>query len=129
MTTPAQPPLPVPTYKAEDLTAIKYWKRSFDMYPVFEHELKTLARGYSSPHLALASLTFGAWLTMIVTTSTVTSLPETFAIRFFVGKLVSGVFTVYFGIMAWREWSEARQFIANLRKETVEAVVTKAPTE
>ena len=41
------------TYAAHDLTAIRYKRRSLNMYPLLEQELQTLKQGYRSVHLTL----------------------------------------------------------------------------
>ena len=63
-------------YRAEDMTAIRYRKRNLEMYPMLEQELRTLAGAYSSPHLALCGMSFGAFSSVMITLATVSTLTE-----------------------------------------------------
>ena len=110
-------------YRAEDLTAIRYRKRSLEMYPMLEQELRTLAGGYSSPHLALCGMSFGAFSSVTITLGTVSTLTESAKNKFSAALLIMGVFTLYFGLMAIRDWNRSRKIISQIRKETVEAVI------
>ena len=53
MTTPRITP-------GEPLIQTKVWRRRVEVYPLFKHELKQLAKGYSSPALALFGFFGGA---------------------------------------------------------------------
>lgn len=107
--------------RIEGLTTITYRKRKLEMYPVFDHELKELGSGYSSPHLGLCGMALGTFVTLLITVLTV-PLSEAAKTRFIVLCVVFGVFMLYFGIMAARDWSNAKQRIKKIRSETVGTV-------
>lgn len=97
------------------------------MYPILEQELQILASGYSSAHLALFGIAVGGFTSSLITYVTV-ELPEPIKRRFFDAMLVSAICVLYFGIMAIRDWRRTSGLAKQLRKETVEVIVTKEQT-
>ena len=100
------------------------------MYPVLDQELKTLGSGYSSPHLGLCGMAFGAFTALLITIFTV-PLPEPMGTRFVLASAGSGVFFLYFGLMAIRDWINSRQLEKKIRSETevLEVAITERPAK
>jgi arginine exporter protein ArgO len=87
------------------------------MYPILDQELQTLVSGYTSIYLALFGMAFGAFLTLFITVLTVQL--ETSEHRFFKdATLITGIFTVILGFMAWRDWWRSSEQMKKLKKET-----------
>jgi hypothetical protein len=111
-------------FRAEDLTAIKYRKRSPSMYPMLDQEVRMLKAGYTSPHLTLFGICLGAFISALITLLTVTSLSARAHVSFFSVAILTGILAVYFCWMAIRHWKNANDMVKQLDKETVEVVVT-----
>lgn len=92
------------------------------MYPVLEQELDTMVSGYQSVNLVFFGIAFGAFIAVAIPYWTV-SLGEPLQGRFFSAMLVSAVASVYFAIMATRDWFRSRKVMRQLRRETVDAVI------
>ena len=92
------------------------------MYPILEQELETLASGYSSVHLALFGIAFGATVSLGITLKTVPML-DPLGHGFFTATLVLGLAAVYCGIRAVLDQLRTRKLVKQMRKETVEVVV------
>jgi hypothetical protein len=110
-------------YRAEDLTAIKYRKRSLTMYPMLDQEVRTLKAGYTSPHLTLFGVCLGVFCSTLITLLTVTSLSNLAHLFLFAAALLTGILAVYFLLMAIRDWKNANDLVKQLDRETVDAVV------
>jgi hypothetical protein len=110
------------SYRVQDLTVIKYRKRSLQMYPLLEQELQTLVSGYGSVHLGLFGAAFGASVSLGVTLETV-PMADSLRHDFFTATLVLVLASVYCGVRAILDGVRSRKLIKQLRKETAEAIV------
>ena len=118
------PPQQQPAYGTNDLTVITYRKRSLEMCPVLDQELRQLVSGYSSAYLALFGITLGACVTLVATLCAV-SLPDTLGTRFFDAALITGLFSLVLGVLAVRDWLESRQVMSQITRETVSVSVVQ----
>lgn len=122
----ANPPvLPNPEAQftgAEQLTVVSYRKRQLVMYPVQKTEFEILATGYNSIHLGLAAGCFGAAITLGATIASV-PLPEPTGTRFWTGLIILTLATIYFGLMAVRDYRNSQKVISAIKSETVDIVV------
>lgn len=114
-----------PSFTLKDLTVISYRRRTLEMYPVLNQELETLVSGYASVYLALFGIAFGALLTLLVTAVTV-SLSDAVHRSFVDATLITGLFSVMFGVLALKDWWKSRGVLKKLRKETTEVEVREA---
>jgi len=118
-----QTPSIVPSpYGAESLTVIKYRKRSLEMYPMLDSELRELISGYSSVHLAFFGAGASAFFASLTTLLTV-PLSNSLSTKFFCTVLISGAFALYSGVMAAKDWLKSRNIVRQMRKETGDIVV------
>lgn len=111
-----------PPFTPKDLTVISYRRRTLEMYPILDQELRTLVSGYTSVYLALFGIAFGAFVTLLITLLTVT-LQEAVHRFFQDATLITALFSVILGIMAGRDWWRSSEEMKKLKKETKEVDV------
>jgi hypothetical protein len=92
------------------------------MYPVQKHELEIMASGYNSVHLGLATGCFGAAVTAAATIASV-PLPEPAGTRFWSGLIILVIATLYFGLMAMKDYRKSQKVIGGIKSETVDVVI------
>ena len=103
-------------------TIITHRKRTIEMYHVLRQELDDLISGYTSVHLAFFGITLGTTLTLLITCTTV-PLQEPWKSRYWSVFFLSAFAAVYCGVMATREWLQARGKINRIKAETVSETV------
>ena len=119
MTEPSFPSDSEPVSLAYGVTIFQR-PRHFEMVRLTLQELDMLSHGYNSVHLALFGPVFGAALTIGVTVLTIPLDDRAFAV--FIGALiVTFVLSIYFGLMAFREWRTTRNLVKMLKtKATID---------
>jgi hypothetical protein len=111
-------------YKAQDLTTVIHRKRRLVMYSVQKSELDMLAEGYTSIHLALCGISFGAAMTILVTLVAV-ALHETSRRLFSDALVIFLLGTLYCGAMAFLDRRRAGGLLKTINSEMVDVVVAE----
>jgi hypothetical protein len=104
--------------KSTDLANVKHMGREFVLYQIQDGELDQLTAGYNSIHLALSGMVFGALITVVTTwlTRVSPSLKET--VVYFSSTVLFGLAFLYFGLMALKDYSNARKTIQRIRENS-----------
>jgi len=86
------------------------------MYLLQKQEIDRLVEGYASASLGLFGLSFGSFLSLLVTDLTAPLLEP--VKRYFVdGTVITGLASIVFLVFAVREWLRAKKVMADLEKE------------
>lgn len=93
------------------------------MFPLYKQELKQLARGYSSPVLALFGVFAGAVIGFGVSWATASFSDPRAEMKIAVGFYVSIAMTLITASLSIRDWYVARQIVKDIEKETIEVDV------
>jgi hypothetical protein len=101
--------------KTTDLANVKHMGREFVLYQIQDSELDQLTTGYNSIHLGLSGMAFGALVTVVTTwiTRVSPSLKET--VIYFSSTIILGLTTLYLGLMAIKDYSNARKVVQGIR--------------
>ena len=117
-----------PPIVASDFAVMTYTKREFVFVPVEQNELNTLCTGYNSVHFGLFGLCFGCALTAAVTLLTGT-LPQNMKIGFLASSLVFLVASIYFGLMARKDYSCAQNLVKRIEQSKATTGVAARPSD
>lgn len=104
--------------KSADLANVKHMGREFVLYQVHDGELDQLTSGYNSIHLGLSGMTFGALVTVLTTWNTRVSPSQTETLVYYSSTIVLALATLYFGLMAVKDYLNARKIVQRIRENS-----------